>query len=107
MFIHNIGVSFYRGTGVEKSELLRFVRYIEILTQIRYIGKRKENLGANAVKRVAAAAHLPTPWLFEPAKRADDRADYCLHCSFLHQWKHRVLVFTLEWSGARPMGEQW
>ena len=49
------------------------------------------------MKRVAAGAHLPTPWLFEPAKRPDDRADYCLDCSFLPQWKHRVLVFTLEW----------
>ena len=49
----------------------------------------------------------PDPWLFEPAKRPDDRADYTLDCSFLPQWKHHVLVFTLEWSGARPMGEQW
>ena len=56
---------------------------------------------------VAAGAHLSTPWVFEPAKRPDDRADYCLDCSFLPQWKHQVLVFTLEWSGARPMGEQW
>ena len=24
------------------------------------------------MKRVAAGAHLPTPWLFEPAKRPDD-----------------------------------
>ena len=30
-------------------------------------------LGANAMKRVAAGAHLPTPWLFEPAKRPDVR----------------------------------
>ena len=67
----------------------------------------KGKLGANAMKRVAAGAHLPTPWLFEPAKRPDDRADYCLDCSFLPQWKHRVLVFTLEWSGARLVGEQW
>ena len=59
------------------------------------------------MKRVAAGAHLPTPWLFEPAKLPDDRADYCLDCSFFLQWKHRVLLFTLEWSGARPMGEQW
>ena len=67
----------------------------------------KANLGANAMNRVAAGAHLSTPWLFEPAKRSDNRADYCLDCSFLHQWKHHVLVFTLEWSEARPMGEQW
>ena len=69
--------------------------------------KEKGKLRANSMKRVAAGAHLPTPWLFEPAKRPDDRADYCLDCSFLPQWKHLVLVFTLEWSGARPMGEQW
>ena len=68
---------------------------------------KKGKLGAYAIKRVAAGAHLPTPWLFEPAKRPDDTADYCLDCSFLPQWNHRVLVFTLEWSGARPMGEQW
>ena len=30
-----------------------------------------------AMKHVAAGAHLPTPSLFEPAKRSDDRADYC------------------------------
>ena len=64
-------------------------------------------LGTNAMKRVAAGAYLLTPWLFEPAKRPDDRADYCPDCSFLPQWKHRILVFTLEWSGVRPMGEQW
>ena len=30
------------------------------------------------MKRAAVGAHLPTPWLFEPANRPDDRADYCL-----------------------------
>ena len=51
------------------------------------------------MKRVAAGAHLQTPWLFEPAKRPDDKADYCLNCSILPQCKHHVLIFTLEWSG--------
>ena len=45
--------------------------------------EKKRKLGTYAMKRVAAGAHLPTPWLFEPAKRPDDRADYCLDCSFL------------------------
>ena len=45
----------------------------------------KGKLGANAMKRVAAGAHLPTPWLFEPAKCLDNTADYCLDCSFLPQ----------------------
>ena len=32
------------------------------------IGKEKRKLGTYAMKRVAAGAHVPTPWLFEPAK---------------------------------------
>ena len=43
--------------------------------------------------------------VFEPVKRPDDRADYCLDCSFLPYCKHQVLI--VEWIGARPMGEQW
>ena len=69
-------------------------------------GNGKGKLRANAMKRVAAGAQLPTTWLFESAKRPDDRANYCPDCSFLRQREHRVLVFTLECSGARPMGEQ-
>ena len=42
------------------------------------------NLGAISMKRVAAGAYLSNSWLFEPAKRPDDRADYWLDCSFLH-----------------------
>ena len=30
------------------------------------------------MKRVATGTHLAAPWLFEPAKRPDDRADYCV-----------------------------
>ena len=69
-------------------------------------GERKRKFGPYALKRVAAGAHLPTPWLFELAKRPHDRADYCFDCSFLPKWKQLVLVLTLEWSGARSMGEQ-
>ena len=35
----------------------------------RKVGKGK--LGPHAMKRVAADAHLPTPWFFEPAKRPE------------------------------------
>ena len=35
------------------------------------------------MKRVAAGAHLPTSWLFEPAKLPNYRAHYRLDCSFL------------------------
>ena len=41
--------------------------------------KGKESWGYMLAKRVAAGAHLPTLWLFEPAKRPDDKADYCLN----------------------------
>ena len=56
--------------------------------------KGKGMLGTNAIKRVAAGAHLPTPWLFEPAKLPDDRADYCLDCSFLPHCKYTPSVPT-------------
>ena len=59
------------------------------------------------MKHLAAGAHLPKPWLVDPTKWPDDRTDYCLYCSFLPQWKHQVLVFTLEWSGARPLFALW
>ena len=35
--------------------------------------KGEGKFGAHAMKRVAAGAHLSTSWLFEPAKRPDDR----------------------------------
>ena len=41
---------------------------------------------------------LTTPWLFEPAKSPDDRADYRLDCSFLLQSKHQKYSF-LQLSG--------
>ena len=44
---------------------------------------KKEMLGVYAIERISAGAHFPSPWVFEPAKRLDDRADYCLGCSFL------------------------
>ena len=47
------------------------------------LGEGKEKLETYAMTRVVAGAHLPTPWLFESAKRPDDRANYCLDCSFL------------------------
>ena len=73
------------------NQILRIVKLLQMTTteyvlhsmdtHIEKEGKGK--LGTYAMKRVAAGAHLPTPWLFEPAKRPDDRADYCLDCSFL------------------------
>ena len=40
-------------------------------------GWKKDKLGAYAIKRVAAGAHLPTHvmWHFDPAKRPDDRVN--------------------------------
>ena len=54
---------------------------------------KKGKLGANPMKRVAAGAHLPTPWFL------------CLRNA---QTIEPTTAWTaLEWSGARPMGEQW
>ena len=57
------------------------------------------------MKRVAAGAHLPTPWLFEPAERREPTT--ALTALSSPSARTRYFVFTLEWSGARPMGEQW
>ena len=60
--------------------------YISTIIQHKSLSQEREvkgKLGANAMKRVAAGAHLPTTWHFVPAKRPDDTADYCLDCSFL------------------------
>ena len=56
----------------------------------------KREVGAHAIKRVAARAHLPTPWLFEPAKRPDDRADYCLGLPQTTDRMKVVLIFICE-----------
>ena len=53
--------------------------YRDIETTVK---EKEGKLGAYAMKRVAAGAHLPTPRFFEPAKRPDDRADYCLDKSY-------------------------
>ena len=70
--------------------------------------------GAVVIYRKVEGTRYEAPWLFEPTKRPDDRADYCLDCNFLSatglqipQCKHRVRVFTVECTGVRPMGEQW
>ena len=60
-------------------------------------------LGAYAMKRVAAGAHLPTPWFFEPAKRPDDRADYCAVSTPSGSTRYSFLHL----SGVGRAGEQW
>ena len=67
----------------ENNELysILFFDYQDTFSDRRCHNVRKRKLAANAMKRAAASAHLPTPWLFESAKRPDDRTDYCLDCS--------------------------
>ena len=47
------------------------------------------------MKRVAAGAPLLTPWHYRPVKRPENRADYCLDCSFLPKCEHWVPVYNL------------
>ena len=101
--LNNVELTELRSLKICDKLILLTMKQSNLLT----IEQSKRKLGAHAMKRIAAGAHLSTPWLFESAKRPDNRADYCLDCSFLPKWKHRVLVFTLEWSRARPVGEQW
>ena len=59
-------------------------------------------LGTYSIKRVAASIHLPIAWLFEPGKRPDNRAVYCLDCSFLpYSASTRYSFHTwVEWGAA-------
>ena len=41
------------------------------------IGKKEGTIEPNAMKRVAAGAHLSTSWLYERARRPDKRTGYC------------------------------
>ena len=77
-------------------------RYSETGEHVHVLHYRIAVAGANAMKRVAAGAHLLAPWLFEPVKCPEDRSDYCQDCSFLPRCKHQVLVCTLEWGA--PQG---
>ena len=61
----------------------RFGTHADLLERELIIYLREKKLGAYAMKRVAASAHLPTPSLHEPAKRPHDAADNCLGRSFL------------------------
>ena len=79
----------------EYGEMKELVLHVEMnVSHVEITDSHAENsicerkVGVYAKKGVAAGAHLPTTWHFEPAKRADDRTGYC---SFLiPQWKHWV-----------------
>ena len=75
----------FHATRDERNETGSCIPLDDFLTDIISFTfcKEKAKLGAYAMKRVVAGAHFPTPWLFEPAKRPDKTADYCLNCSFL------------------------
>ena len=75
------------------SSTIYHIRYYPTL-----IGEKgKDSWEHDAMKRVAAGAQLPTPWLFEPAKPTVWAAVSFPFAS----------TFTVEWTGVRPMGEQW
>ena len=89
----NIHITDFKGTGeqIRYRESFLFVNKCgwakngdleQVCNKERSVIQEGES-GVYAFKRVAAGAHLPTPWIYEPAKRPDDRADYCLDCSFL------------------------
>ena len=58
--------------------------------------RKKVKLGAYTMKRVGAGAHLPTLWLFEPAKCPDDRTDYCLvPVAYSHTTTPKLCVYVV------------
>ena len=69
----------------------------------KFTNTRGHRLGAYDMKRVAAGAHLPTPWLFEPAKHPNDTVNYCPDCSLLLfdicSWKRPPAIFPITSTG--------
>ena len=59
------------------------------------IKKEKGKFGVNAMKRVASGAYPLTHWPFEPAKRTDDRADYCLYNCYWRKYDHINVLSSL------------
>ena len=58
---------------------------------------KEKEFGGFAMKHLDAGAHFLTPWLLEPAKHPDDRADCKLGCSSLPYWKHKVPFMANTW----------
>ena len=48
--------------------------------------ERKRKVGGYAMKRVAAVSHHLTSCFFEPAKRPEDRVDYCRCCRYVMKY---------------------
>ena len=51
------------------------MQYFCVVLRRKTVGRK---VGEHAIKS-HAGAHLQTPWIFEAAKRLDDRVDYCLN----------------------------
>ena len=58
------------------------------------------------MKRVAAGAHLPTPWLFEPVNAQMIEPTTAWTAVSFPSGSTGYSFLYLK-SGARPMGEQW
>ena len=58
------------------------------------------------MKRVVAGARLSTLWLFGPAERPDDRVEPTTAWTAV-SFPSASIMYSFEWSAARPMGEQW
>ena len=73
----------YAGTVARNHDALLFTSVDTTLENGKIGRKKNVMLVAYAFKRVASGAHLSTRFLLKPAKRSDNKADYCLDCSSL------------------------
>ena len=79
-------------------------RILDIPYSHAVMNSKKRKVGS--IRYEARSRGRVTPWHFERTKPPDNRFEYCLDCTSFY-CKHQVLVFTVEWNGPRPMGEQW
>ena len=75
--VGNHGTTAWCGWSSNTDQIFCYYK-VACLVGSHKVKKGRGKLGTYAMERVAAGAHRPTPWLFEPAKCPDDRGDYCM-----------------------------
>ena len=79
VLVHGVGANSY----TTNRTVMLFTRWVVTphtacnshgeMDPVWYTMEMKRKVVAYAMKRIAAGAHIQTPWLFEPTKRPDDR----------------------------------
>ena len=79
-----------------------------VLSGVKHLDRlgKERKVGGKRYEPRCCGVHLPTPWLFEPVKHPDDRADYSLENGFLSQSERIGLTKIIKHVGYSPFGRE-